>query len=69
MTTFLGDLDCTFDDVLEPIDWEPGSPSPGTQVNVQVVRFVVVFADLRATREEGDRVYWRSGTPSRDVPW
>jgi len=68
MAALLGNTDGTFNDVLEPIDREPGSPSPRSQVDVQVVRFIAVFANLRATREEGDRICWRTRAPRSDVP-
>lgn len=48
--TLLGKLHGTLDNALEPINWESGPPPPGAQVNVQVVRLVAVFGNLRAGR-------------------
>lgn len=66
--TLLGNPHGTLDNALEAINWESGSPPPGTQVDVQVVRLVAVFGGLGAGRQERDRVNWGNETPSSDVP-
>lgn len=37
VAALLGELDSTLNDGLESIDWELGSPSARTQVNLKVV--------------------------------